>query len=219
MVYVTPETLEDKTREWLATIRPYNRHRLILDAANAALLVIDMQNFFVDPKGAAYLPATKAILPGVKALINGFRSVDRPVIFTSHAHTSRELDGGILAWWWGDMCMEGTRDAEIYPELAPLPGEKLIRKHRYSAFYNTDLETVLRCLGVQDLVITGVMTNICCESTARDAFFRDHRVLFVADGTASSDEELHISALRNLAYAFAYVTQVEEILSQLKGAI
>ncbi len=217
MAYVTPETLEERTRGWLEAIEPYNRHKLTLEADKAALLVIDMQNFFVDPQGAAHMPETQAILPGIRSLVEMFRSRARPVIFTSHAHTSPELDGGILRWWWADMCLEGTRDAEIHPEIAPLPGEKVIRKHRYSAFYNTDLETVLRCLRIGDLVITGVMTNVCCDSTARDAYFRDHRVFFLADGTAASDEELHLSALRGLAYAFAHVTRVETILRQLKG--
>ena len=113
------------------------------------------------------------------------------------------------------MCLEGSPESEVHPALAPLPGEKQVLKHRYSAFYNTDLETVLRCLKVEDLVITGMMTNLCCESTARDAYFRDHRVFFLADGTGSVSEELHLATLLNLAFGFAYVTTTETILSQL----
>ena len=217
MPYVTPKNLGVKTREWLKETDRYNKHELTLEAESAALLVVDMQNFFVDPAGPAYVEETRAILPGLKALIEAFRGRNRPVIFTSHGHTSEELDGGILAWWWADLCKEGTEDAEIYPEIAPLPDEKIIRKHRYSAFYNTDLETVLRCLKVEDLVVSGVMSNICCESTARDAYFRDHRVFFLADATAGSTEELHLSTLKNLAYAFAYVTDVGTILRQMGG--
>jgi nicotinamidase-related amidase len=216
MAYVTPETLNQKTHEWLRAIERSNQHDHKMNAEHAGLLVIDMQNYFADPDGGAYLGATAAILPRVKSLIEEFRARSRPVIFTSHGHTSEELDGGILSWWWGDMCMEGTRDAEIHPDIAPLAGEKLVRKHRYSAFYNTDLETVLRCLNAEDLVITGVMTNICVDSTARDAFFRDHRVFIPADGTAGSYEDLHVSALRNLAYAFARVTNVDTLLGEME---
>ena len=88
-------------------------------------------------------------------------------------------------------------------------------KHRYSAFYNTDLETVLRCLKVEDLVIAGVMTNMCCESTARDAYYRDYRVFFPADGTGTINEDMHLASLLNLAYGFALVTTSEAIVAAM----
>jgi ureidoacrylate peracid hydrolase len=217
MPYVTKETLESKTREWLRAIGPFNRHELTLNPETAALLVIDMQNFFVDPEGGEFVPETQVILPEVKRLIGAFRGRGRPVIFTSHVHTREDLDGGLLSWWWTNMCMEGTEGAQIHPEIAPRDDEKVIKKHRYSAFYNTDLETVLRCLGIEDLVITGVMTNICVDSTTRDAFFRDHRSFIPVDGTAGSFEELHVSALSNLAFGFAYVTDINDLLRQVGG--
>jgi nicotinamidase-related amidase len=93
----------------------------------------------------------------------------------------------------------------------------VIFKHRYSAFYNTDLETVLRCLHVEDLVITGIMTNMCCESTARDAYFRDYRVFFPADGSGSINEEMHLASLLNLAFGFAQVTTAEGLLQEFQG--
>jgi nicotinamidase-related amidase len=139
----------------------------------------------------------------------------RPVIFTRHVHHPDDLDSGIMGWWWEGKCLEGSKESEIYPELSPLQGEKVVFKHRYSAFYNTDLETVLRCLKIEDLVITGVMTNLCCESTARDAYFRDYRVFFLADGTAAVTEEMHLASLLNLAYGFAFVTSSDEIVAQL----
>jgi nicotinamidase-related amidase len=117
------------------------------------------------------------------------------------------------------MCLEGSPESEVHPDLAPRPGEKVVLKHRYSAFYNTDLETVLRCMRVEDLVITGLMTNLCCESTARDAYFRDHRVFFPADGNGSVDEELHVASLRNLAFGFAYVTTVDEIAARVASGV
>ncbi len=147
-----------------------------------------------------------AVLPTVQRLVAAFRDAKRPVIFTRHVHHPDHLDSGIMAWWWDDMCLEGSPESEIHPELAPTPHEKVIFKHRYSAFYNTDLETVLRCLKIEDLVISGVMTNMCCESTARDAYYRDYRVFFVADGTGAINEEMHLASLMNLAFGFAAVT-------------
>ena len=121
-----------------------------------------------------------------------------------------------MGWWWEGMCVEGTAEAEIADAIAAEPGDKVIYKHRYSAFYNTDLETVLRCQGVTDLVIAGIMTNMCCESTARDAYYRDYRVFFPADGTGSVTEDMHVASLLNLAFGFAYVTTVEEIAAQIE---
>jgi nicotinamidase-related amidase len=120
-----------------------------------------------------------------------------------------------MGWWWNDMIIEGSPESEIHRDLAPLPHEKVILKHRYSAFYHTDLETILRCLKVEDLVICGVMTNLCCESTARDAFYRDFRVFFPADGTASVSEEMHVATLMNLAYGFAVISSVGDIIKQV----
>jgi isochorismate hydrolase len=213
--YVTRSSLKDKATEWREEIAPYNVHQMEPDPKRSCLVVVDMQNYFIDPASPSFIPAGLAVLPNVAELIGSFRQRKLPVIYTAHVHKSRELDGGILSWWWEGMIVENTKDAEIHPDLAPLPEEKVVSKHRYSAFYNTDLETVLRCLEVRDLLITGVMTNLCCESTARDAYFRDHRVFFLMDGTGTLNEELHLATLKNLAYGFAYVTDTQEILQHL----
>jgi nicotinamidase-related amidase len=203
--YVTIDNIDVKTASWLEHIRPYNVHSMQLNAAKSALLVIDMQVFFLAEHSPSFTCGGVAIIPKVKRL----------VIFSRHVHHPNDLDSGIMGWWWQGKCLEGSPESEVHPELAPLPGEKVIFKHRYSAFYNTDLETVLRCLKVEDLVITGVMTNMCCESTARDAYFRDYRVFFPADGTGSINEEMQLASLMNLALGFAYVTTSEAIAAQL----
>jgi isochorismate hydrolase len=213
--YVTPSTLKSKTETWKKEIAPYNLHRMKPSPRNSCLLVVDMQNFFLDAQSPTFTPGGLAILPNVSKLIKFFNDTATTEIYTAHVHKSNELDGGILGWWWEGMILENTREAEIHPNLVPLPEEKVIYKHRYSAFYNTDLETVLRCLKVTDLVITGVMANLCCESTARDAYFRDYRVFFLMDATGAVNEELHLATLKNLAYGFAFVTTTEEILRPL----
>ena len=174
-----------------------------------------MQNYFVDPKGRAFIQGTQAILPNIQKLIAAFREANRPVIYTTHVHKPDGSDASIMSWWWGDRILEGEKQAGIYPAIAPRPDEKIIVKHRYSAFYNTDLETILRCAKIEDLVITGVMTNLCCESTARDAYYRDYRVFFLADATTTAREEMHLATLMNLAYGFAYIGTAEEILTQV----
>lgn len=213
--YVTLENLATKSWQWLEKIAPFNTHNMLLNSARSALLVIDMQNYFLDPVSPTFTCGGIAIMPGIKKLIQAYRKAKLPVIYTRHVHHPDMLDAGIMGWWWVGMCKEGTPESEVHPELAPLPGEKQVLKHRYSSFYNTDLETVLRCLKVEDLVITGIMTNMCCESTARDAYFRDYRVFFLADATGSITEDMHLATLLNLAFGFAQVTTVDRILSQL----
>jgi nicotinamidase-related amidase len=215
--HVTTSSLKARTEIWKKEIAFYNVHRMRPNLKSACLLVVDMQNFFLDSKSPGFTPGGLAILPNVGELIKSFRRRNLPVIYTAHAHKSKELDGGIMGWWWEGMILENSAEAEIHPDLAPLPEEKVIHKHRYSAFYNTDLETVLRCLKVTDLVITGVMTNLCCESTTRDAYFRDYRVFFLMDATGAVNEELHLATLKNVAYGFAFVTTTEGILRGLLG--
>jgi len=212
--YVTTDSLEEKAQYWLRKIEPFNQHRMQLNKEKSALLVIDMQKFFLDPASPTFTCGGLAVLPTLKQLIQAFREANRPVIYACHVHHPDRLDAGIMEWWWEGMCVEGSAESKVHDDIAPLPNEKVIFKHRYSAFYNTDLETVLRCLKIEDLVISGIMTNLCCESTTRDAYFRDYRVFFLADGTGSVTEEMHLASLLNLAFGFAFVTTANEILHE-----
>ena len=217
--YVTVENIQAKTRAWLEQILPYNLHEMRLNVETSALVVIDMQRFFLDPASPTFTCGGVAILPTVKRLIDTFRRAGRPVIFTKHVHHPHDIDSGIMGWWWKGKCLEGSPESEVHPQLAPLTSEKVVFKHRYSAFYNTDLETVLRCMKVEDIVICGIMTNMCCESTARDAYYRDYRVFFLADGTGSINEEMHVASLLSLAFGFAYVTTADAITAQFAGEL
>ncbi|MDH7515114.1 MAG: isochorismatase family protein [Bacteroidota bacterium] len=214
--YITQENLRAKTLLWIKGLRPYDRREMRLNGAESALLVIDMQRFFLDPASPTFTCGGVVVLPRVKSLVAAFRRARRPVIFTRHVHHPSGLDAGIMGWWWDGMCLEGSPESEIHPDLAPLPAEKVVLKHRYSAFFDTDLGTILRCLNVKDLVVAGVMTNLCCESTARDAYFRDYRVFFCADATATICEEMHVASLLNLAYGFARVTTVDAVARHLR---
>ena len=215
--YVTIRTIRSKALAWVEKIGPYNQHKLRLNPAASALLVIDMQRFFLEAASPTFTCGGVAIVPTLKRLIAAFRRAGRPVIFTRHVHPPDDLDSGIMGWWWEGKCLEGSRQSEFHPELAAMPGEKVVCKHRYSAFYNTDLETVLRCLKVEDVVVCGLMTNLCCESTARDAYYRDYRVFVPADGTGTICEEMHVASLLNLAFGFAFVTMSDTIVSQLNS--
>ncbi len=115
-----------------------------------------------------------------------------------------------MSRWWRSLIMEGSEEAELVDALRPAAGERVITKSRYDAFAFTELELVLRSLGIEDLLIGGVMTNLCCETTAREAFVRDFNVFFLGDGTAAADFSMHVASLRNIAYGFGRVLSVAE---------
>ncbi len=192
--------------------RKYQVKRWILNPEKSALLVIDMQNYFLD--------LTHDILGNVKRLITAFRKRELPVVFTQHTHRNIEVDGGLLVQWWGRESMEvfspGKWEWEIINEIKPLPNETVINdKTRYSAFHKTSLEATLRKEKVEEIVICGVMTNYCCETTARDAFNRDFKVFFVEDATATDDPFLHQATLCNLASGFATIVSTKEIIERI----
>jgi len=210
----------DSTTDWMREIEPHNLHRMSLRAKKSCLLVIDMQNEFLTDTGADFFHNAEDIVPNVKRVIEACRKAGIPVIYTGHRHEDPAVDGGMTAEWWpeiksGRCLIKGKKGAEIFGPLTPRKGERVIWKRRYSAFHGTDLDAVLRGMDVTDLIITGILTNVCCETTARDAFMRDFRVFFVADATATSEPEFQTATLRNLAYAFAYVLTVESLLKQI----
>ncbi len=170
----------------------------------------------MEPISPTFTCGGLSILPTLKRLFSAFRELKIPVIYTKHLHHPNGFDAGIIGWWWKGMCLEGISESEVHQDIAPLPREKIVLKHRYSAFYNIDLETILRCLKIEDIVISGIMTNMCCESTARDAYYRDYSVFFLVDANGTINEEMHLASLLNIAFGFAYVTKAEEIIHQLR---
>lgn len=196
--------------EWRRILNPFYRSPAPLRKRAAALLVVDMLQYFSS--------IAKPILPALTGVVETCRSERVPILYTAHSHRDPKQDGGMLGEWWGDLILAGTREAEILQEIAPREGEKVLSKKRYSAFFGTDLEEQLRSLAIEDLIIGGVMSNLCCETTARDAFVRDFRVYFLADGTATSREDLHLATLKNLAFGFAYIVSCEEMKKTLEKA-
>lgn len=129
--YITEANLDAKAANWLKKVGPYNKHELRLNADAAALVVIDMQLFFLEESSGAFTCGGPAVLSRVKGLLEAFRRASRPVIFTRHVHHPDDLDSGIMGWWWEGKCLEGSRESEIHPELAPRRNEKVVFKHRY----------------------------------------------------------------------------------------
>ncbi len=198
--------------DWQAAIAPFDRPDRTFQPERCALLVIDAQRIFLDPDSRAFLPLSVAAARRLGRLVEVWRQAALPLVFTRHVHRNPAEDGGAMARWWRSLIMDGSAESELVEALAPRDGERVIKKSRYSAFANTELEMVLRSLGIRDVLIGGVMTNLCCETTAREAFVRDFNVFLLGDGTAAADPELHLGSLRNIAYGFGRVLGVAEAL-------
>jgi len=193
----------------LKELKPYRERKTQIDFQHCALLAIDLQNYFHQ--------IAQPVLKNILNVIQTCRSRSIPVIFTQHGHTDPDSDGGILGEWWGELIVGGTEDWKFLAEIKIEPNETTIAKKRYSAFFGTDLDQILRSRGTQDVIISGVMTNLCCETTARDAFMRDYRVFFLIDGTATRRSEFHLATLKNLGFGFAYLLTCDELIQMLTG--
>jgi len=189
--------------DYLNEINQYNIRQAWPKPGRCALLVIDMQQYF--------LSMATPILENVLSIIETCRSKGVRIIFTRHGHKDVSEDGGMLAEWWGDLIEYGSKDWELIKSLEPPDTDGIIDKNRYSVFNGTGLDDSLRSKKIDELIITGVMTNCCCETTARDAFVRDYRVFFVSDATATVNDELHIASLKNLAFGFAHIISTEQL--------
>ena len=213
--YVEASDLDDRTARWLAEIRRSvaPRPRLQLRPEKCGLLVVDMLRYFASPEGRCFLPATAAMVPRLAALVETWHHGGGGVFFTRHCHEGPH-DLGMLGRFFSDHIRSGEPDSEIIPDLPRQPEDPVVRKTTYDAFLGTGLEELLRKRGLEQVLVTGVLTHLCCETTARAAFCRGFEVYLAADATASSEERLHFGSLLGLADGVAVILCTREILDR-----
>jgi isochorismate hydrolase len=208
------ENIGKKSEELLGKIFPVPHYRKkSFDINESALIVTDMQEYFTNENSHAYIPASDAIIKPISDLISFFKKKKRSIIFTRHINTKE--DAGMLSVWWSDIITEGN-----YSELTDkldAKGSEIFNKTQYDAFYNTGIEEYLNSKGIKNIIITGVTTHLCCETTARSAFVRGFEVYFPVDCTATYDEEFHLSSLRNLSHGFAHIIKSSDLIKQAGG--
>jgi ureidoacrylate peracid hydrolase len=190
------------------------------DPRYAALIVVDVQNDFVSPEGSAGKrgddvgPAMTMVANLVRLIEEG-RRVGLTIIYIRTTHSDWT---DTPSWIYRtsqksglSTCREGSWGAEFYEGISPLPSERVVIKHRYSAFINTDLNTVLRARGIQSVLVCGVATNVCVETTARDGYMYDYYVTMIEDCSAAYDAKLHMGTLENIRRHFGLVASSHEI--------
>lgn len=174
----------------------------------SAILVIDMINDFVS--GVVGNERAEKIVPNIRRLLSYARDEGLPVIYVTDAHLpqdDREFD------IWPSHAVEGTEGAKIIDALRPDEGEFHIKKRRYSGFYATGLDALLRELGVATVVLTGLVTNICIQHTAADAFFRGYRVVVPRDCVEAPTDEAQKRSLSYIEQMYgAKITSSDEII-------
>jgi ureidoacrylate peracid hydrolase len=232
------EDYEIATR--LAHVRPLTTLREKVEPARAALIVIDVQNDFCAvggmmsnegfdvseaQKAAARLPRLLTTARSAGALVVFVRNIystdaefssmnrNKPAnIYLSDAWLEQAARKRKGSYTRRPVCTAGSWEGDFYGDVRPLPGEPIVTKHRYSAFYNTDLDSILRSNGIRTIVLTGVATNVCVETTAREGFVRDYYIVLVSDGTATYAAEDHQATLRNVDRFFGEVATIADIV-------
>jgi nicotinamidase-related amidase len=203
----------------------------VIDPKKTAMIVVDMQNDFVAVGAPIEAPAARAAVPKIAEALSICRSAQIRVIYTAQVHRRDGCDMGLFDDIYPPVAdrtalVDDTPGVDIYPELAPAPGEHVIKKHRYSGFFGTDLDIILREWGVDTVIISGTTTENCCHATARDALFRNYRVIFLSDATATFDypdkgfgsmpaAEVHQATLVILAASTAHVMSVKDMMARI----
>jgi len=201
-----------------------------IDPAHAALVVVDVQRDFCAEDGffarQGYdLAQIRAAVPRVASVIEHARAVGVKVVFIRSIYDGchlndpmreRNLRRGLTT----PRCTSNSRGTEFFT-VSPITGEPTVTKHRYSAFHGTDLHVILRSWGIRTLIMAGVTTNVCVESTAREGYFHDYYIVFLSDCTATTNEdrkdltseEIHRWTLTNIELTFGVVVSSRELVN------
>ncbi|WHN66587.1 isochorismatase family protein [Cysteiniphilum sp. QT6929] len=189
----------------LDQIADINTQRKALNKQHAALVIIEMQNVF-----HGEIISDKQI-NHVKQLIAFADQNHIKKIFVRHNDSSQTSEN-MIQWWGGDQIVKDSQAWQIIDEF-DLTGAEIVDKSQYSAFYQTNLDKILQDHQIKDVIICGVMTNCCCETTTRDAFMRGYNAFFVSDATATVNADLHLAAIKNIAFGFAQVIDTKCLIS------
>jgi trans-2,3-dihydro-3-hydroxyanthranilic acid synthase len=184
----------------------------------AAVLVHDMQRYFLRPFPVGESPVTE-LVANVTRLLASARAAGVPVFYTAQPGGMSAADRGLLHDFWGPGMGVAEDDRGIAADVAPAPGDTVLTKWRYSAFYRSDLEERLRRAGRDQLVVCGVYAHMGCLITACDAFSRDIQPFLVADALADLSLDDHLMALRYAADRCAVPLSLAEVVAHLESAV
>jgi ureidoacrylate peracid hydrolase len=220
---LSPEVM-DRVKAWRGHTHMFEH----LDPARTAHLIVDLQNGFMEPGATVEIPEAREIVANVNQISGAVRSAGGINIFIRYLID----DATLVNWsiWFTDFASPERRKAmketfgrdchgfELWPGLEVKADDLIVDKTRFGAFVpgSSDLHDILQARGIDTLIITGTATNVCCESTARDAMQMNYKVVFVADGNATNTDTEHNATLNNMAALFADVMTTEELVGFLE---
>jgi ureidoacrylate peracid hydrolase len=202
-----------------------------IDPARTAHIVVDLQNGFMAPGQPAEIPMAREIVPNVNRISTALRAAGGLVVYIQNTidEAAKEAWSNWFTYMTGDRrkasmqaaFAEGSYGHALWPELEVLPRDLKVRKNRFGAFVpgSSRLHAQLQERGIDTLIITGTATNVCCESTARDAMMMNYKVIFVSDGTATYNDEEHNATLGIMVAMFADVMTTDEVVGRLAGSL
>jgi ureidoacrylate peracid hydrolase len=220
--YATPQSIKDRVLRRQGKLYSHES----IDAGRTALVVVDMQNYFVAEGFAAEVPEAREIVSNINRMAQTLRAAGGTVVWIQTTAV------GALEHWGNHHKHMLTQDRvhnrlaeldenhdgfKIYPKLEVMPGDLRVKKVKYSAFIlgSSDIDAQLRTRGIETLLVTGTVTNVCCESTARDAMMLDYRVVMLSDGNASLTDEEHAASLNNFLVFFGDVMTTDQAIERL----
>ncbi len=193
---------------------------------DCALIVIDMQNEFVKPGWtSSWIPEATRQVPKIKRVIDKCRESHVPVIYTVFSKTHQYLDRPKYGYAMPNRFSDFGTDpewfskGEVWEELKPTPNEVVIHKSSYGAFFDTPLDTILKNMRKNTIIICGTLTNCCCGTTARQGYERGYKVIFGSDITSTYTREMQDSELSILRFAFARILSSDEIINELEISV
>lgn len=222
-IALNPDLIRQLTAERGGTLHLFDN----LDPAKTAHLIIDLQNGFMEPGAPVEVPLAKEIVPNVNAISEAVRAAGGTNIFVQFTTPVDALDSWSSFYQRFPVKDRKAHQAafapdahywELWPELEVRDDELKVPKGRFGAFIpgTCDLHEILQKRGVDTLIITGTLTNCCCESTARDAMQLNYKVIFVSDANATFSDAEHNATLNNMCALFADVMSTEETLDALR---
>lgn len=190
----------------------------MLDPKKTAFIVVDMINEFCKPGGRMVLPGYEDLMPQQKGLVAAARANDVPVIWVvdSHRKNMRRDREWVKRT---PHCLENTWATQVIDDLEPQENDITVVKHRYSAFFQTDLDLVLRDMLIEQIVVFGVVTNICVRSTVHDGFFLGYDIVVPHDACAATGPREHASTLYDIATHFGTVSDTDTVIAALGGSV
>jgi ureidoacrylate peracid hydrolase len=201
-----------------------------LSGSSTALLVVDLQNCFMLPPYPTEVPLAREIVPNVNRLSQATRVAGGTVVWIQMTHTEEDKKSWSVFYDHVSNALNrneglkrlgrGTHGQALYDTLDVQPEDLKVEKNRFSAFIqgSSDLDELLKARGIDTVIVTGTVTNTCCESTARDAMMLNYKTVMVSDANAAATDDEHNATLANILRIFGDVMSTEEVIARLAPA-